>query len=42
MVEKVAITTEKVSDDPNTGEFVPYFVEDGPWPDDTTGFEART
>lgn len=28
------LTVDMVTEDPNTGELVLYFVEDGPWPED--------
>jgi hypothetical protein len=40
MAENVTVTAQKVADDPNTGEFVVYFVEDGPWPDDAKEFDV--
>jgi hypothetical protein len=29
-----------VTEDPSTGEFVVYFIEDGPWPDGSADFAA--
>ena len=40
MTEKITVTAQKATEDPNTGEFVVYFVEDGPWPGDAGQFAA--